>query len=129
MERELELEGELKNRVVPSALREHRQSHRFLGPCCLCPLLAEDPDDRGVFTEAAILIATSGLFFGEYVAMCAKGQCGYIGQLPLDSQSYYFRGGSRPFTIQCPLNKYITGSTVFTCVRTLCEVIPIPRHG
>lgn len=93
------------------------------------PITREDPDDRGVFAEAAILIATSGLFFGEYVAMCAKGQCGYIGQLPPDSQSYYFRGGSRPFTIQCPLNKYITGSTVFTCVRTLCEVIPIPRHG
>lgn len=66
-------------RVVPSELEEHRKSHQFLGPCCLCPLF--EPQGRPIFTEAAIFIATSGPFAGEYIAKCAKGDCGYLGQV------------------------------------------------
>jgi hypothetical protein len=58
-------------RVTPSALRKYRQSHRFLGPCCFCPLFNQD--SRGAFVEAAMFIETSGPFCGEYVAKCAKG--------------------------------------------------------
>ena len=69
-----------QERVPPSELREHRQSHEFLGPCCLCPLFV--PNGKRVFTEAAMFIAASGPFSGEYVAQCAKGECGYLGQSP-----------------------------------------------
>jgi len=67
-------------RVTPTALYDHRQSHQFLGPCCLCPLFAQD--GRGAFVEAAILIETLGPHSGQYVAKCAQGQCGYLGQSP-----------------------------------------------
>lgn len=79
-------------RVPPSELREYRNSNRFLGPCCLCPLFAVD----GAFTEAAMFIETSGPFSGEYVAKCAKGECGFTGQssyplwLEEDAYSYLF---------------------------------------
>jgi len=67
-----------QKRVVPSELRDHRLSHRFLGPCCLCPLFAQN--DRAVFVEAAILIETSGPFSGRYIAKCAEEKCGYLGR-------------------------------------------------
>jgi hypothetical protein len=70
-------------RVVPSALRKYRESHRFLGPCCLCPLFAQD--GRSVFVEAAIFIAISGPDAGYYVAKCAKGECGYLGQIRISN--------------------------------------------
>ena len=66
-----------EERVTPSALREHRQTHQFLGLCCLCPLFA--PNGQGVYVEAAMYLATSGPFAGEYVAQCATGECGYLG--------------------------------------------------
>src|ERR1700722_18953962 len=69
--------NELRERVPPCSLREYRESHRFLGPCCLCPLFV--PSSQGVFTEVAIFITASGPFSGEYVAQCAKGECGYLG--------------------------------------------------
>jgi hypothetical protein len=84
--------------VHPSALHDHRQSYRFLGPCCLCPLLAQS--GRGVYTEAAILIETSGLYCGEYVAKCVNGECGYIGQSPyVKSNPERTSGCSRRFTL------------------------------
>jgi hypothetical protein len=70
-----------QERVVPSLLREHRQSHQFSGPCCLCPLF--EPNGQRVFTEAAMFIARSGRLSGEYVAQCAKGLCGYSGKPPV----------------------------------------------
>lgn len=63
--------------VAPSDLRDHRLSHRFLGPGCLCPLKTES---RPTFTEAAIFVARSGSFAGQYVAECARGDCGYFGK-------------------------------------------------
>ena len=68
-------------RIPPSALSEHRLSHRFLGPCCLCPVITPAP--RGgwpEFIEAAILMATGGRLSGQYIAACARGRCGYIGE-------------------------------------------------
>ena len=54
------------------------KSNEFLGPGCFCSVFV--PRDQAVFTEAAIFILTSGPFSGEYVAQCAKGECGYLGQ-------------------------------------------------
>ncbi|OBZ79694.1 hypothetical protein A0H81_00353 [Grifola frondosa] len=63
------------HRVTPSALRERRMTYKFTGPCCLCP---NATPDEGHYTEAATLIAIEGPCSGEYVAMCAKGSCGYL---------------------------------------------------
>jgi hypothetical protein len=91
-------------RVVPSSLREYRRSHEFLGPCCLCPLFARNAETR-VFTEAAMFVAPSGQFSGEYVAQCAKGECGYLGQLAFELCTDETH---RP-PFQCYLNAYIRG--------------------
>lgn len=70
-----------QGRVKPSDLQDYRQSHRMLGPCCLCPMQdATQPD----FVEAAMYMITVGLLSGEYVASCARNRCGYFGEpLPL----------------------------------------------
>jgi hypothetical protein len=68
-------------RVPPRKLKKYRESHQFLGPCCLCPLLAQVGEEQ-VYTEAIVDITVSGRFKGEYVAECAKSQCGYIGEPP-----------------------------------------------
>lgn len=53
----------------------------MLGPCCLCPLV----NPRGLdFVEAAMYFTTTGSHAGQYIASCAKDQCGYLG----DFQSY-----------------------------------------
>jgi hypothetical protein len=65
-------------RVSPSELQNHRVSHHMLGPCCLCPLVDQYKPD---FVEAAIYVAGTGTFAGEYVASCAQDQCGYFGKL------------------------------------------------
>jgi hypothetical protein len=76
LDRPLEVPG--GHRVAPSDLRDHRLSHQFLGPCCLCPLRSAE---RPRFVEAAIFVVKSGRFSGEYVAECALGECGYFGKL------------------------------------------------
>jgi hypothetical protein len=67
--------------VPPAELHQYRETHQYLGPGCLCPLL-EPLMEEPVFTEAAIYLTTFGHYGGEYVAECAKGQCGYLGQSP-----------------------------------------------
>src|ERR1700683_611051 len=67
----------LDTRVEPHALQDHRISHRMLGPCCLCPKLDIMKPD---FIEAAIYKASEGECEGQYVAGCAKNECGYIGE-------------------------------------------------
>ena len=74
IERPTTAQGE---RITPSDLRDHRRSHKFLGPCCVCPLIA---DDQTAFKEAAIFAVASGRFVGEYVAECAESRCGYFGK-------------------------------------------------
>ena len=53
-------------------------SHHMLGPCCLCPMVYPYKPD---FVEAAIYMAVTGAFAGEYVARCAQNECGYLGKL------------------------------------------------
>ena len=71
------VEGE--RRVPPDALRGYRETHEFLGPCCLCPLLGTQRGIEHRFVEAAIHIPVFGRYAGEYVAECAKSRCGYLG--------------------------------------------------
>jgi hypothetical protein len=61
------------NRVTPAALEDHRVSNVFRGPSCLCAYTAGD-----AYTESAIYMAVDGSNFGEYVASCATGRCGYL---------------------------------------------------
>jgi len=66
--------------VPPDALCSYRETHKFLRPCCLCPLLRME---RGIkhdrFVEAAIHIPLFGCYAKEYVAECTGSQCGYLG--------------------------------------------------
>jgi hypothetical protein len=67
---------ETGERVPPSDLSEHRTSHDFKVPCCLCACDAAAPQ----YVESEIYTATEGPFWGEYVAGCAADRCGYLGQ-------------------------------------------------
>jgi hypothetical protein len=62
---------------MPWDLRDLRETNQFVGPNCMCSILAR----RGKIVEAAIFMATSGRYAGFYVAQCAKGECGYFGEL------------------------------------------------
>jgi hypothetical protein len=64
-------------RVTPSDLAAHRLTHRFLGPCCICPAIIEGGT---AFTEAAFVMTLSGRRFGQYVARCANGTCKYFSE-------------------------------------------------
>jgi hypothetical protein len=75
-------------RVSPSELSDHRQSHRFFGPACICPAIAPASRNGGTgFIETAIFVATSGPYVGQYIAACARGRCGYLGELISESLS------------------------------------------
>ena len=66
--------------MVPDALHSYHKTHKFLGPCCLCPLLGiERGIERGRYVEAVIHILVFGRYAGEYVAECTGSQCGYLG--------------------------------------------------
>ena len=58
---------------------EHRNSHMFEAPSCLC---AYGSSENG-YIECAIYVAPDGPFFGEYVAGCRNDHCGYIGKFPI----------------------------------------------
>ena len=64
-------------RITPDAMRQYRSTNDMLGLCCLCPLINPTGPD---FVEAAIYLATSGTYVGQYVASCAKDNCGYLGE-------------------------------------------------
>lgn len=86
-----------KERVRPSELQEHRMTHRVLGPCCLCPMHASQPD----FVEAAIYVLPVGPFSGQYVASCAQDRCGYFGESQRHSTRCYPHRGR--FSMQTTL--------------------------
>ncbi|KAF8329621.1 hypothetical protein F5887DRAFT_923743 [Amanita rubescens] len=64
-------------RVPPDELCLYRQTHQYIGPGCLCPLL----EPLTAHKEAAIYLAVNG-YPGEYVAECADDRCGYL--VPLE---------------------------------------------
>jgi hypothetical protein len=60
-------------RVPPNELPDYRNSHMLENPYCLCLLFG------GSSKEVAIFIEIAGAYSGEYVARCAKNECGYFG--------------------------------------------------
>jgi hypothetical protein len=95
-------------RVHPSALREYRKTHRFLGPNCLCPLLEEGEPD---FVESAIYMPTSGPWAGFYVASCARERCAYLGGY---------------FIIQSPIKQCLTYITLTVVLESLYPALGLP---
>ena len=79
-----------KERVRPDALHKYRETHQFLGPCCLCSLLTPLSEESHFtdFTEAAVYVPIFGRFAGEYVAECAESRCGYLGYLSFWLKTY-----------------------------------------
>jgi hypothetical protein len=63
--------------VPPSDLPDYRNSHKLQNPYSLCPLFAAS---GGTPKEAAVFIETVGPYCGEYVAKCAKNECGYFSE-------------------------------------------------
>lgn len=68
-----------RERVRPEDLREHCVSNNLRRPCCLCPL---KDLTKPALVEASFEIAKSGVLSGEYIAKCAKNNCGYLGAWP-----------------------------------------------
>jgi hypothetical protein len=99
------VEGE--ERVPPELWHQYREKHEFLFPCCFCGIFVTK--DQVVYTEAAVFISTSRPFSSQYVAQCAKGECGYLGQSGL-----YFNGtkNSQFWALQCLLK---TNSPSLVC--------------
>ncbi|KAH6893808.1 hypothetical protein BKA70DRAFT_1233155 [Coprinopsis sp. MPI-PUGE-AT-0042] len=66
-------------RIPPSELENHRRTHFFTAPCCLCAFSLDE-----TFVESRIGLAVvapggdSSEVVGEYVAQCASNQCGYF---------------------------------------------------
>jgi hypothetical protein len=67
-----------RRRVPPSDLLDYRNSHELDNPYCLCLLFVTSVEATP--NEVAILIETVGAYSGEYVAKCAKNECGYFGE-------------------------------------------------
>lgn len=77
-------------RSIPRAL--YRELYDYKAPCCICAL-----DTLGaVYTESAVYIAHSGPYTGEYVAGCATGSCGYLGESITHSKSHLMAADSFP---------------------------------
>jgi hypothetical protein len=67
-----------RRRVPPSDLLDYRNSHELDNPYCLCLLFVTS--GGATPNEVAILIETAGAYSGEYVAKCARNECGYFSE-------------------------------------------------
>ena len=86
----------MDRRIQPSDLREHRRTHRLLGPNCLCPVLeAAEPD----FVESTIYVPTSGPWLGLYVATCARERCAYVGKCLVTSHNGAISDSQSPIVV------------------------------
>lgn len=88
-------------RVTPEELRQYRDTHQYLGPGCLCPLLEPISEER-VFREAAIYLSALGRYKGEWVAECAMSRCGYLGS---SSQPFPHGAGAHTSHYSVPLER------------------------
>jgi hypothetical protein len=72
-------------RIAPSDLEDHRRTHHFKAPCCLC---ATSMDQGYVESKIGLVLVAPGApstqVNGEYVAQCAKNTCGYFGMFGLE---------------------------------------------
>ncbi|KAJ3507398.1 hypothetical protein NMY22_g16944 [Coprinellus aureogranulatus] len=71
-------------RVPPDELEQHRREYYFRAPCCLCTSTdAMSRYKESKFQLLESINATHNVprnrpFFGEYIAECATGACGYF---------------------------------------------------
>ncbi|KAH6907333.1 hypothetical protein BKA70DRAFT_1428306 [Coprinopsis sp. MPI-PUGE-AT-0042] len=76
-------DAETGERITPSDLEDHRRTHHFTAPSCLCAISLDE-----AYVEARIglaMVSPGGRgfeLFGEYVAQCALNRCGYF--VPLE---------------------------------------------
>ncbi|KAH6868957.1 hypothetical protein BKA70DRAFT_1452312 [Coprinopsis sp. MPI-PUGE-AT-0042] len=81
---------ETGERIVPSELEDHRRTHHFMAPCCLCALSIHE---GYVESKIGLVLVAPGVkrpeVNGEYVAQCALNKCGYF--VPLER--FYARKG------------------------------------
>ncbi|KAH6890792.1 hypothetical protein BKA70DRAFT_1441694 [Coprinopsis sp. MPI-PUGE-AT-0042] len=74
---------ETGERIPPSELESHRQTHHFLAPCCLCAI---ELNETYVESRIGLVLVPSGahgsFMNGEYIAECALRKCGYF--VPLE---------------------------------------------
>jgi hypothetical protein len=105
-----------RRRVPPSDLRDYRNSHKLDNPYCLCLLFVTS---AGVTSnEVAILIETVGAYSGEYVARCAKNECGYFGEwMPPTFQQGH--SGSTSLLATVPLER------LYDQVGLRCKMYPL----
>ncbi|KIK75042.1 hypothetical protein PAXRUDRAFT_173980, partial [Paxillus rubicundulus Ve08.2h10] len=84
------------------SLTGHCQTHKFIGPGCLC---SSQSTDATVFTEALIFMVSTGQHSGQWVAACATRICKYWiflekifnkAGLPLQAYSRREHGGPIP---------------------------------
>lgn len=61
-----------------SCFSYYRAMHRMRNPLCIC---ARDLETCTTIPEAAVYVAQSGRYQGYWVAGCARGRCGYLGEL------------------------------------------------
>ncbi|KAF8333377.1 hypothetical protein F5887DRAFT_1080196 [Amanita rubescens] len=126
-------------RVPPNELRQYRETHEYLGPGCLCPLL-EPRRKNTAYKEAAICLSIDGRYKGEYVAECAQGRCGY--SVPLErvylggkikGKSYPLRGVGMPYPSQVNTDKETRSVTKTQLKRTYAQAdlmdSPLPAPG
>ncbi|KAH6891955.1 hypothetical protein BKA70DRAFT_1233750 [Coprinopsis sp. MPI-PUGE-AT-0042] len=119
-------------RVPPSDLEDHRRTHRFRAPSCLCAYL-----DREHYTESSIgvvhvpmKLASASSLNGEYTAECATGRCGYLVCLErfyvlpvLPVRGYSKRDTPRPPTL-------LTHNSTIDFLKGLQQVLPSSNaHG
>ncbi|KAF8835118.1 hypothetical protein BDN67DRAFT_984835 [Paxillus ammoniavirescens] len=62
------------SRVTPESLTGHRQTHKFLGPGCLC---SSQSINATAFTGALIFMVSTGQHSGQWVAACTTRICKY----------------------------------------------------
>jgi hypothetical protein len=70
--------GNEGQRIPVSGLRNHRLTHQFTGPGCLCPLA--DPTQPAFVESAIFKVGTENEHGEEYMAKCAQDKCGYSGK-------------------------------------------------
>ncbi|KAH6872106.1 hypothetical protein BKA70DRAFT_1449073 [Coprinopsis sp. MPI-PUGE-AT-0042] len=74
---------ETGERIAPSELEDHRRTHHFMAPCCLCAI---STDEGYVESKIGLVLVAPGAnkpeVNGEYVAQCALNRCGYF--IPLE---------------------------------------------
>jgi hypothetical protein len=73
------------SRVKPCDIEDYRSTHQMNRPSCLCPMIYLNGLD---IVESTIRVCTTGPFAGEYVATCAREECGYPGYPAILLQYY-----------------------------------------